>query len=137
MLLWIHPLWQGAATLLGIYALYLGWQRVQGNHLGRRVPFAWKEHVRWGRWAIGLWVAGALIGLAAARLAWGAFFFTGAHAKVGLVFAALALFGYFSGHGMDAVKKKRTILPVAHGIVNLALVVAALWQAWSGWPFLF
>ena len=136
MTLWIHPIWQAAATLLSFYVLYLAWPRVQCNHLERKLPFAWKDHVRWGSWAIGLWILGTLLGIAIARMEWGAFFITGAHARVGLVFLALALFGYLSGHVMDKVKKRRKALPLAHGMVNLMLVAAALWQAWSGWPFL-
>lgn len=136
MTFWLHPVWQAAATLLSLHVLYLAWARVQCNHLGRKVAFAWKDHVRWGRWTIGLWMLGALLGIAVARLEWGAFFITGPHAWVGLAFLALALFGYLSGHVMDKVKKRRKALPIAHGIVNVALVAAALWQVWSGWPFL-
>ena len=136
MTLWIHPVWQAVATLLAVYVLALGWQRVQSRHLGRKTIFAWKNHVRWGRPALGLWLIGALLGLAVVRLEWGAWLLTGGHGLLGLAFLPLALFGYMSGHVMDTHKKPRTVLPVAHGLVNLGLVAAALWQAWSGWPYL-
>lgn len=136
MTLWIHPLMQAAATLLGIYVLHLGLQRARSNHLGQKVPFAWKNHVRWGRWAIGLWMLGTLGGIVVARLEWGVFLATGSHAQVGLVFFALALFGYLSGHIMDKKKKRRAALPLVHGLVNLTLVALALWQTWTGWAFL-
>ena len=136
MAFWIHPLIQVVATLLSFYVLHLGWQRVQCSHLGQKTVFAWKQHVLFGRWAIGLWLVGGLVGLAVVRFGWGAFLLTNTHAQVGYTFMVLALFGYLSGHVMDKVKKRRTLLPIIHGCVNSLLVLAALWQAWTGFPFL-
>jgi len=45
----------------------------------------------------------------------------------------LILFGLISGHYMNRVKKKRTILPLMHGINNLIVVILAVWQIKSGW----
>lgn len=136
MIFWIHPVWQSVATLLAVYALALGCRRIQSRHFGYKTIFAWKDHVRWGRSALGLWMIGALLGLGVVRLEWGGWLLTGDHGLLGLVFLPLALFGYLSGHVMDARKKPRTVLPMAHGLVNICLMAAALWQAWSGWPYL-
>ncbi len=136
MVYWIHPVIQMAATFLALYVLYLGWQRARCNHMGCKVAFAWKTHVRLGRWAIALWLLGGLAGIVVVRLEWGGFLLTDAHANIGYAFLVLALFGYFSGHVLDKVKKRRTVLPAVHGVINALLVVAALVQVWTGFPFL-
>lgn len=136
MLYWMHPLWQGAATALSLYVLFLGWQRFTVLHLGRKGNFPWKRHVLLGSVALAAWCFGAAGGLAVARLEWGVFFMTETHATVGLVFVALAVFGYCSGRRLDRVKKRRFWLPLLHGANNCLLVILAFVQAWTGWAFL-
>ncbi|WP_027188662.1 DUF4079 family protein [Desulfovibrio cuneatus] len=136
MVYWIHPVFQVVATLLGLYALYFGWQRPRCSHVGCTVAFPWKKHVRLGRWAIALWLVGGLVGVAVVRLEWGGFGVTDAHATIGYAFLVLALVGYGTGHVLDKVKKRRTVLPIVHGVVNALLVLAALVQVWTGYSFL-
>jgi len=131
-MVWIHPVLQFVATLIGLYAMYLGWVRFQAAHMGRKMVFPWKPHVKWGTVALGIWAAGSLLGLAVARLAWSSVFITGAHAWVGLLMVPLCAVGYLTGQRMDVVKKRRKLLPLVHGANNLLLVVLALWQLWTG-----
>lgn len=136
MIYWIHPVIQVAATLLGAYALYFGWQRARCNHMGCKVAFPWKKHVRLGRWAIALWLVGGLVGVAVVRSEWGSLWVMDSHSTIGYTFFLLALVGYGTGHVLDKVKKKRKVLPIVHGVLNALLVLAALVQVWTGFPFL-
>lgn len=136
MLFWLHPLWQAAATLLALHVLYLGWQRARATLLRQKASFAWQAHVRRGRWAIALWLAGAGIGIAVAAREWQAFFITGSHADVGLVFIALAVVQYLLGHCMATWKKNRKVLPVIHGLLGICLILLVFRQAWTGWEWL-
>lgn len=104
--------------------------------MGCKVAFPWKTHVRLGRWAIALWLCGGLVGAAVVRSEWGGFGVTDTHATIGYVFLLLALVGYGTGHVLDNVKKRRKVLPLVHGVVNALLVLAALVQVWTGYPFL-
>ncbi len=134
---WIHPFCQALATAVAVYALYLAAPRVLSAHFGRRGPFAWKDHVRFGGWGLVLWLVGTLIGILVVRVNWMGFFITGVHAWAGLLMAAFAVFGYATGRHMDAVKARRPAwMPVAHGLNNAVLIGLALWQAWTGWGIL-
>lgn len=75
---------------------------------------------------------GALLGLAVALLDWSGMFLTGVHGWVGMVMAPLCAVGYCTGQRMHTVKKRRTLLPLAHGLNNLLLAALALWQLWTG-----
>jgi uncharacterized membrane protein YozB (DUF420 family) len=132
-MLWFHPVLQSLATLLGIYAAWLGLQRLRANHFGAKVPFLWKRHVSMGAAAMVLWLLGMLGGLAVARIQWGVNFVTGAHYQVALVMLPLILFGIASGRYMDRVKARRTALPLAHGACNLLVLLLALYQIRTGW----
>ncbi len=136
LIYWLHPVWQVLATLLAAYALFLALPRIVAVHFGQRRLFNWKGHVRSGRWAVLLWVAGTAVGILVARLEWQAFFITGDHAWVGLAMVVLALFGYATGRHMDRAKTHRVWLPALHGLNNAALIVLALWQTCTGWAFL-
>lgn len=57
-MVWMHPVLQVLATLVGLYALYLGRIRFQTAHLGRKAVFPWKAHIQWGAAALFVW-AGA------------------------------------------------------------------------------
>lgn len=137
MLSWLHTFWQAAATIIALGALGLGWQRFRTLHLGRKGPFAWRRHVLWGSVALAAWIVGAILGITGARLAWGGFFFTGMHAWIGLLFVAIAVFGYLSGRILDKTRKRPAWLTPLHGACNLLLIILAFIQAWTGWPYLF
>jgi len=131
-MLWIHPFWQTAAILLGVYVFYLGWARFASVTLGRRAPFLWKRHVALGKAALYAWIYGACVGGAAAWVQWRAFGVTGSHFRLGIAIVALALFGYWSGAHMDTHKKRRNLLPLIHGANNLLLLLLSLLSALTG-----
>jgi hypothetical protein len=130
--MWIHPALQLTALVLGLYALYLGWQRFALAHLGRKVMFPWKRHVALGSTVMALWVAGLLLGLGMAWWAWNMVFITGLHHRTALTMVPLLGFGYFSGLVMHKRKAKRKALPLAHAINNLLLVLLGLSQLATG-----
>jgi len=132
-MLWFHPVLQLVATLLGVYAAWLGVQRLRANHFGTKAVFRWKGHVNTGRAAMVLWLVGLFGGMAVARIQWGVNFVTGAHYQVALVMLPLLLFGLASGAYMDRVRARRTALPLAHGLCNLLLLALALFQIRTGW----
>ncbi|MBU2551804.1 MAG: DUF4079 domain-containing protein [Proteobacteria bacterium] len=131
-MLWIHPLLQILATLLAVYVLFLGFRRFQTLHLGRKTVFAWKLHVRLGLVALALWLVGMAGGLITAARTWPGFLITGAHAYIGLFIGLLAVVGLATGLYMDRVKKKRTALPLIHGLNNLLALVLAVAQVFTG-----
>jgi len=71
-------------------------------------------------------------GITMVRIYWHRFFMTGIHGKVALVMIPFILFGFFSGFYMNTVKKKRTILPLIHGINNFCTLILALSQIMTG-----
>lgn len=131
-MLWSHPLVQLFALVCSIPAVLFGWKRFLAAHCGQKCLFPWKQHVRWGTYAIGLWLGGGLLGSLLAWVYWHNLFLTGVHAYVGLLMLPLCLTGYATGHRLDAVKKRRRWLPLVHGVNNLLLVALALWQLWTG-----
>jgi len=50
-----------------------------------------------------------------------------------LVMLPLILFGLFSGLYMDRRKKKRTLLPLLHGINNMVVLALVGYQITTGW----
>jgi uncharacterized membrane protein YozB (DUF420 family) len=132
-MLWFHPVLQLLATLLGVYAAYLGMERALSRHFGLRTQFLWKRHVTVGTLATALWLGGMMGGLTVARLKWQVNFVTGDHYKTALVMLPLLLFALWSGLLMDRRKKARTILPVLHGVSNTVLLALAFYQIRTGW----
>ncbi|MFH1033017.1 MAG: DUF4079 domain-containing protein [Pseudomonadota bacterium] len=130
--MWIHPTLQLAGLLLGLYALYLGWRRFAFAHLGRKVIFLWKRHVALGSTVMAIWLAGLLLGLGMAWWAWGVVLITGLHHQTALLMVPLLGFGYFSGLVMHRRKAKRKVLPLAHAVNNLLLVLLTLSQLATG-----
>lgn len=61
------------------------------------------------------------------------FLITGFHGKIALVMAPFIIFGAASGLYVNHNKKKRTALPMIHGLGNLVLLILALTQAVTGW----
>lgn len=136
MVFWVHPVWQAAATCGALFVLFLGWQRFCILHFRGKGTFAWKRHVFLGKIVLGLWCAGAILGIVVARLEWGVSFITGTHMEIGLWFVPLAAVGYLTGSRLDKVKKRRLWLPLLHGATNTLLIALAATQAWTGWFFL-
>jgi uncharacterized membrane protein len=79
------------------------------------------------------WLAGMVGGASIAYLTWHGFLVTGTHGKVALVILPLILFGLFSGLYMNRKKKMREFLPLVHGLINLTVLVLALYQITTGW----
>ncbi|MBU4185496.1 MAG: DUF4079 domain-containing protein [Proteobacteria bacterium] len=129
----IHPIIQFSATLLAFYVFYLGVQRFRSLHLKHKVRFNWKRHVALGMVVLITWPVGLLTGIILVRTYWHGFLITETHGKVALAMAPLILFGLFSGLYMDRVKKRRTLLPLIHGINNLVVLALALAQVVIGW----
>jgi hypothetical protein len=132
----IHPIIQSLAILLGIYVLYLGTGRFRFLHLHQKTVFPWKRHVVLGIICLIAWLGGMLGGMLVVRRAWGVMLQSGPHAQFALCMVPLILFGLISGLFMNSRKKKRTVLPLLHGINNVLLLILALNQARTGWPFL-
>lgn len=132
-MIWIHPVLQAFATMIGIYAAYLGLERFLSQHMGMRTQFLWKRHVTFGQIAIGLWLFGMIGGLTVARLKWQVNFVTGAHYQTALTMLPFMVFGALSGIYMDKKKARRKILPLAHAICNILLLAMAVYQIKTGW----
>lgn len=131
-MLWLHPVFQGLTTLLGLYVLALGAKRFLAVHLGRDARFDRKRHVRLGRMVLSQWVLGLACGLTATRLAVSEVFVTGWHWKIALVMLPLIVVGAWSGSVLNKVKRKRRALALLHAVNNLLLLCLALVQAWTG-----
>lgn len=132
IMLWAHPVIEALATLLALFVLVLAMPRIMRNHFGGSAPFAWKRHVTLGMLCILLWFGGMVGGVLTTYQAWPSVFFTGAHYKTALIMLPFMAFGFISGVILDRKKKRRTLLPVLHGICNLALFAMAVWQAITG-----
>lgn len=132
-MLWFHPALQVIATMIGVYAGYLGMERFLAQHMGMRTQFLWKRHVAVGRIAILLWMAGLAGGLTVARLKWEVNFVTGAHYQTAFTMLPLMIFGAATGVFMDRKKARRTILPLVHGVCNIVVLLLALYQIKTGW----
>ncbi|MGD8564002.1 MAG: hypothetical protein PVG03_15785 [Desulfarculaceae bacterium] len=131
-MLYLHPIWQVAATLAAAWALWLGLARLGSLHLGRKAVFRRRWHILAGKAALAGWILGVLGGIAMARLTWHGFFITGAHAYVGLGMLPLMLFGLLSGLYMEKKPALRKVLPLLHGLNNAALLLLALYQFYLG-----
>ena len=59
ILLWVHPLMQVCAAVLGVWAMWQGLKRV-AMLLGKKTLFPWKQHVKLGTLALVLWILGAV-----------------------------------------------------------------------------
>ena len=127
-MLFIHPLWQIAATLVAVYALVLALPRAASLHLGHKLAFKRPRHILAGKIALVGLLLGVVGGLVMARLTWGGWLITGAHGVVGLIMAPLMLFGLFSGLRLANTPRPRRLLPLLHGLNNLVLLALALYQ---------
>ena len=124
------------AGLLALYVLYLGVQRFRVLHLHHKTAFRWKLHVVLGEVSLGAWLVGTLTGFVMVYIYWHGILITGIHGKTALVMLPFIIFGLFSGLYMDRKKRKRKLLPIIHALNNLFVLILALTQVISGWPFL-
>ena len=120
----IHPIIQLSAIMLTLYVFYLGVQRFRSLHLRQKTLFRWNRHVLLG---------GMMGGITMIYLYLHGFLITGVHGKVALVMTTFIIFGGTTGLYMDRNKKKRTALPLIHGLSNLVLLILALTQIVTGW----
>jgi hypothetical protein len=132
-MLFLHPVLQLSVNLLAVYVFFIGVQRFRLLHLKQKAKFDWKRHVLLGKIVLLAWPAGMLGGAGMAYITWHGFLITGTHGKVALVMLPLIFFGLFSGLYMNRKKKKRGLLPLVHGVNNMALLALALYQVFSGW----
>ena len=135
-MLYLHPLFQLSAIILGWYTLYLGVQRFRILHLHQKVRFQWSRHVTLGLISLVTLLAGMGVGMLMVYTHWQGFLMTGTHGKVAMVMAPMILFGLITGLVMNVKKKPRQVLPLIHGINNLILLLLALSQAVTGWGIL-
>ena len=129
----IHPILQFLAILLALYVFYLGLQRFRSLHLHQTVVFPWKRHAVLGETALGVLLAGMVGGMAVVYLYRHGVFLTGIHGEVALMMVPFMIFGLVSGLYMNRKKKQRRILPLIHGLNNLAVLLMAVSQIVSGW----
>ena len=129
-LAWIHPIMEAIATLLGIWAMWQGWQRVRMNR-GIKVLFPWAQHVRIGIWAHILWICGGL-GFYVTHSMFGMTHMTGTHAEVAWPVMGLSAFALVTGIIMNKYKKRRKVLPIIHGVANAILLALVFVECWTG-----
>lgn len=132
-MLFVHPALQLLSMVFALYAFFWGIQRVRFVHLHRKTSFNWKRHVYMGSASLLLWTAGVFGGVSMVYLYWDSFLMTGAHGKTALVMLPLMLFGLISGIYMHRVRKRRTYLPLLHGLNNLVVIILAFSQIRTGW----
>jgi len=129
---YIHPALQFTGILFALFVFKLGIARFRMIHLKQKIRFKWKQHVRFGISATIIWLTGILGGLYIVKTSWYSFMITGLHAKIGLLMMPFILFAFVTGIYMDKNKKKRTVLPLVHGIFNTALLILAFVQIYTG-----
>lgn len=134
ILVWLHPLMQVIAVLIGLWAMWQGWKRVAMQR-GKKIIFPWRQHVRLGALALILWTLGAL-GFYVTLDLFGSTHITGLHADLAWYIILLSLFGLATGYVMDRYKKKRKWLPIVHGVANVVLLALVLMECWTGYGLL-
>jgi len=135
-MLYLHPVVQFLATVLAMYVIYTGLQRFRSLHLHTKATFNWKRHVSLGIPVLLLWLIGLVGGFVVTRNVWYTNFITGYHAKAAVVMCPLIVIGMVTGFYMNRVKKRRSLLPLIHGLNNTMLLLLAIYQTYSGWQVL-
>jgi hypothetical protein len=127
----IHPVAQLVAILIGFYAFYLGFQRVQSLHYNKTARFLRERHVIAGSIAL----VSMLGGIAAGFIMVSRYLLSpdmGLHVAIAMLILPLGIFGIFSGFFLYLNPGKRKILPAVHGINNLVILSLALAQIVTG-----
>ncbi|HID70191.1 MAG TPA: DUF4079 domain-containing protein [Desulfobacterales bacterium] len=132
IMLSFHPIIQLIATLLTIYVLVLGTARFRQLHLKQEIFFKWQRHVKLGTASLLMLLFGALFGSLMVKVFWHGFFITGSHGRRLFFILPLIFTGLFSGWYMHKWKKKRVVLPLMHGSINVLLIGLLLFHALSG-----
>lgn len=135
-MLFIHPVLMACVIVLLFYVLLLGLQRFRIRHMGIRGVFAWKRHVRLGRYVMLFLLLGGMGGGTMALWRWEELGNTGIHYAQAWAMLPLIVAGYLTGHVMDADKRPRKALPLVHMVNNLLLCVLAVLQIVSGYAAL-
>lgn len=130
--MWFHPALQMFATVAGLIVMYWGCKRFMMAHMKKKAMFPWKKHVRWGTVVLLIWVVGLGLGLLFADMGWGAILVTEIHYLVAFAIAPLCVTAYVTGYILDKYKKKRTVLPLVHGVNNLILCLLVVVQVVTG-----
>jgi len=86
-----------------------------------------------GEIALGLLLGGMIGGITMVYVYWHGFLITGTHGKVALLMAPFVIFGLASGLYMHRKKRERKLLPLVHGLNNLAVLILAVIQIVTGW----
>ena len=128
----VHPAWQVAFTLLGLYVAWLGIKRLGSLHFGLQATFPRPRHILLGKIALVGLILGTAGGAIMARLMWHGWLVTGAHAWLGVAVACLALVGLGTGMVLERRPKGRNALPLLHGMVNLGLLALCLVNFYFG-----
>lgn len=135
--LWVHPILQIIATLMGLWVMEMGVRRFLFAHLKvKGIFFNWKRHVLLGKIVLVVWLLGLVVGVWAMHYAMGAYNVTGGHFNAALPIAGLAGIGYATGHVMDRDRKRRKILNLFHGINNTVLLALVFYQVWTGFELM-
>ena len=113
ILLWVHPLMQVCAAVLGVWAMWQGLKRVAMLL------------------ALVLWILGA-IGFYVTLDLFGSTHITGLHAELAWPIIGLAILGLITGYIMNRYKKKRKILPLIHGAINVLLIILVAVECYTG-----
>jgi hypothetical protein len=131
LVLSIHPAAQLAAIMIGFYAAYLGYRRVQSLHFNRSVRFLRERHVIAGAIAL----ISMLGGIAAGSIMVDRYLLNpdmGLHAVIAMLMLPLGVFGIFSGFFLYLYPGKRKNLAAIHGMNNLVFLILALAQIVTG-----
>jgi len=129
----LHPLIQLLATLVAFYVLLLGVGRFRRLHMQQKTAFNWKLHVRLGTVVLLIWLAGLFWGLLMVKLNWHCLLITGDHGKRAFLILPLIILGLATGWYMNKRKKKRIVLPLVHGSINVFLLLMVVMHVFSGW----
>jgi hypothetical protein len=130
-LLSLHPVVQLVAILVAFYVAYLGIQRTKSLHFGKSSRFMRERHVALGTISL-LTMLG---GIAAGFIMVNRYLLNpdmSMHVVVAMIILPLGVFGILSGFLLYLDPKQRKILPAAHGINNLVILVLALLQVVTG-----
>jgi len=129
---YIHPVLQFSGILFALFVFKLGIARFRMIHLKQKMRFNWKQHVRFGISATIIWLTGIFGGLYIVKTSWYSFMITGLHAQIGLLMIPFIIFALVTGIYMDKNKKKRTVLPLVHGVFNTVMLILAFVQIYTG-----
>lgn len=124
-MVFIHPLIQAVAVLLGLYTAYLGWERFTGK------TFRWNRHVRLGLIFVVMITLGSLVGTVVTYKLEGGILLTGVHALLPFIIIPLLLIGGSLGLVMARGKKVK-FMPVLHMVINYLAMLLILLQSILG-----